>query len=81
MSADSHRYSDVHYHYRNPTSKPAHHRFDKDSYVYLFENIAQRRARLEIANNAGSPDQDAFTGCMASFGVYGSWVCANIHQI
>ncbi|KAI9642440.1 hypothetical protein NHQ30_009245 [Ciborinia camelliae] len=40
--------------------------FDKGSYVYLFENPGQRRARLEIANNAGTPDQDAFTGHLDS---------------
>ncbi len=56
-------FADVHYYYGPPTAKPPHHRFDKGSYVYLFENAAQRRARLEIANNAGTPEQDAFNGC------------------
>ncbi|KAI9743780.1 MAG: hypothetical protein M1818_002514 [Claussenomyces sp. TS43310] len=55
-------FADVHYYYGPPTAKPPHHRFDKGSYVYLYENASQRRARIEIANNAGTPDQDAFDG-------------------
>ncbi|CAG8951111.1 hypothetical protein HYFRA_00006509 [Hymenoscyphus fraxineus] len=55
-------FADVHYYYGPPTAKPPHHRFDKGSYVYLFENPGHRRARLEVANNAGTPDQDAFNG-------------------
>ena len=56
-------FADVHYFYGPPTENPPHHRFDKGSYVYLYENARQRRARLEIANHAGTPDQDAFDGC------------------
>lgn len=56
-------FADVHYYYGPPTTKPPHHRFDKGSYVYLFENAGQRRARIEVANNAGTPEQDAFDGC------------------
>ncbi|KAF7887957.1 uncharacterized protein EAF01_011111 [Botrytis porri] len=59
-------FADIHYYYGPPTVKPPHHRFDKGSYVYLFENAGQRRARLEIANNAGTSDQDAFTGHLDS---------------
>ncbi|KAA8570003.1 hypothetical protein MFRU_005g01650 [Monilinia fructicola] len=59
-------FADIHYYYGPPTAKPPHHRFDKSSYVYLFENAGQRRARLEIANNAGTPEQDAFTGHLDS---------------
>merc|ERR1711977_773223 len=55
-------FADIHYYYGPPSAKPPHHRFDKGSYVYLFENASQRRARIEIANNAGTADQDAFTG-------------------
>ncbi|KAH8816349.1 hypothetical protein F5884DRAFT_218856 [Xylogone sp. PMI_703] len=55
-------FSDLHYYYSPPNSKPPHHRFDKGSYLYLFENASQRRARIEVANNPGSPDQDAFNG-------------------
>ncbi|RDW87455.1 hypothetical protein BP5796_03149 [Coleophoma crateriformis] len=55
-------FADVHYYYGSPTAKPPHHRFDKGSYVYLFENATQRRARIEIANNAGTAEQDATTG-------------------
>ncbi len=56
-------FADIHYYYGPPTANPPHHRFDKGSYVYLFENASQRRARIEIANKAGTPGQDAFTGC------------------
>ncbi|KAL2074070.1 hypothetical protein VTL71DRAFT_7848 [Oculimacula yallundae] len=55
-------FADVHYFYGPPGTKPPHHRFDKGSYVYLFENASQRRARIEVANNAGTAEQDAFTG-------------------
>ncbi|KAI0869758.1 hypothetical protein GGS24DRAFT_139636 [Hypoxylon argillaceum] len=55
-------FGDVHYFYGPPTAKPPHHRFDKGSYVYLFENAEQRRARIEIANQPGTDDQDAFNG-------------------
>jgi len=53
----------VHYFYGPETQKPRHHRFDKESYVYLFENANERRARIEIANHPGTDDQDAFDGC------------------
>lgn len=65
MLITTHSYADVHYFYGPPTAKPPHHRFDKSSYVYLYENISRRRARLEIANNAGTPDQDSFDGCQS----------------
>lgn len=55
-------FGDVHYFYGPPTANPPHHRFDKGSYVYLFENAEQRRARIEVANQPGSSDQDAFDG-------------------
>ncbi|GKT65093.1 RNA recognition motif-containing protein [Colletotrichum tofieldiae] len=55
-------FGDVHYFYSPPTSKPPHHRFDKGSYVYLFENANDRRARIEIANQPGTEEQDAFDG-------------------
>ncbi|KAF2840520.1 hypothetical protein M501DRAFT_932025 [Patellaria atrata CBS 101060] len=55
-------FADLHYFFGPPNSKPPHHRFDKGSYVYLYHNPIQRRGRLEIANNAGTSDQDAFTG-------------------
>ncbi|KAI0427045.1 hypothetical protein F5Y09DRAFT_317217 [Xylaria sp. FL1042] len=55
-------FGDIHYFYGPPTANPPHHRFDKGSYVYLFENASQRRARIEIANQPGTDDQDAFDG-------------------
>jgi hypothetical protein len=55
-------FADIHYFYSPETTKPRHHRFDKGSYVYLYENAGARRARVEIANHAGTDDQDAFEG-------------------
>ncbi|KAM7222530.1 hypothetical protein V8F06_002024 [Rhypophila decipiens] len=55
-------FGDIHYFYGPPTANPPHHRFDKGSYIYLFEDANQGRARLEIANRPGTEDQDAFDG-------------------
>ncbi|KAL1898624.1 hypothetical protein Cpir12675_001828 [Ceratocystis pirilliformis] len=55
-------FGDVHYFYGDPAAKPRHHRFDKTSYVYLFEDASSRRARIEIANHVGTDDQDAAEG-------------------
>ncbi|PSK34218.1 hypothetical protein B9Z65_8544 [Elsinoe australis] len=55
-------FADVHYYINAPGSKPQHDRFSRGSYVYLFHNQIQRRSRLEVANHAGTPDQDAFNG-------------------
>ncbi|KAM4058032.1 hypothetical protein HRG_011013 [Hirsutella rhossiliensis] len=55
-------FGDIHYLYGPPDTKPRHHRFDKGSYVYLFENAGERRCRIEIANYPGTEDQDAFFG-------------------
>lgn len=55
-------FADIHYFYGPPTDNPPHHRFDKGSYVYLFEDVNQARARIEIANQPGTEDQDAFDG-------------------
>ncbi|PHH92477.1 hypothetical protein CDD83_7225 [Cordyceps sp. RAO-2017] len=55
-------FGDIHYFYGPPDTRPRHHRFDEGSYVYLFENAGERRCRLEIANHAGTEDQDAFFG-------------------
>lgn len=53
----------MHYFYGPPSDQPAHHRFDKGSYVYLFENARAHRARIEVANQPGTEAQDAFDGC------------------
>ncbi|OAA56095.1 hypothetical protein ISF_07693 [Cordyceps fumosorosea ARSEF 2679] len=55
-------FGDIHYFYDGEDVTPRHHRFDKGSYVYLFENAHERRCRIEIANHAGTEDQDAFDG-------------------
>ncbi|KAI2622378.1 hypothetical protein GGR54DRAFT_629921 [Hypoxylon sp. NC1633] len=57
-------FGDVHYFYGPPEANPPHHRFDKGSYIYLFENANDRRARIEIANKPGAEDQDAFDGLL-----------------
>ncbi|KAL7620144.1 hypothetical protein AAE478_009137 [Parahypoxylon ruwenzoriense] len=59
-------FGDVRYFYGPPEANPPHHRFDKGSYVYLFENANDRRARIEIANHPGTEDQDAFDGFLDS---------------
>ncbi|KAF2823214.1 hypothetical protein CC86DRAFT_328317, partial [Ophiobolus disseminans] len=55
-------FADIHYYISPPTQKPPHHRFDKGSYVYLYHNPIRQSGRIEIANHAGTPEQDAFAG-------------------
>jgi hypothetical protein len=55
-------FADIHYYFAAPTPKPLLHRFDKSSYLYLYHNGTQRKTRIEVANNPGTPDQDAFNG-------------------
>ncbi|ORY19847.1 hypothetical protein BCR34DRAFT_471593 [Clohesyomyces aquaticus] len=55
-------FADIHYFFGPPSERPPHHRFDKGSYVYLYHNPLQQRGRIEIANHAGTPHQDAFAG-------------------
>lgn len=55
-------FADVHYYFSDPYERPPHHRFEKTSYVYLFENVEHHCSRLEIVNNAGTEYQDAFNG-------------------
>lgn len=52
----------MHYYLSAPTQNPPHHRFDKGSYVYLYHNPMRQHGRIEIANHAGTPNQDAFAG-------------------
>ena len=59
----SNSFADIHYFYSPDNVKPRHHRFDKGSYVYLFERANERRCRIEVANHPGTEDQDAFDGC------------------
>lgn len=42
--------------------RPALHRFDKASYFYIYYNSTRHTSRIEVANNPGTPDQDAFNG-------------------
>ncbi|KAI0606395.1 PAT1 multi-domain protein [Pyrenophora tritici-repentis] len=55
-------FADVHYYISPPSQHPPHHRFDKSSYVYLYHNPMRQSGRIEIANHAGTPNQDAFAG-------------------
>ncbi|KAI9784923.1 MAG: hypothetical protein M1816_000559 [Peltula sp. TS41687] len=55
-------FADIHYYFSPPDQRPPHHRFDKGSYVYLYYNASQDRVKLEIANYAGTPHQDAVSG-------------------
>ena len=52
----------MHYYFTEPSPRPASHRMDKNSYVYLYRQANPSRGRLEIANYAGTEHQDAFTG-------------------
>jgi len=59
-------FTDVHYYFNDPSSRPAHQRFSKGSYTYLYHNPDEHRAKLEIANHAGTPEQDAFHGSLSA---------------
>lgn len=55
-------FADVHYYFNDPSSRPLHHRLSRGSYTYIYHNPAEHRSKLEIANHAGTPEQDAFFG-------------------
>ncbi|KAK0851122.1 hypothetical protein LTR02_006112 [Friedmanniomyces endolithicus] len=57
-------FADVHYYLSDPSSKPPHHRFSKGSYLYIYHNATTHHAKLEVANHAGTPEQDAFSGSL-----------------
>ncbi|PGH03039.1 hypothetical protein AJ79_07471 [Helicocarpus griseus UAMH5409] len=57
---------DVHYYFSPPSPRPPHHRFDKGSYLYIYHDAAQQKARIEIANNPGTAEQDAFYGSLGT---------------
>lgn len=59
-------FADVHYYFQAPTPRPLSHRFDKGSYFYLYRNRDRGGGRVEVANNVGKPEQDAFTGLLES---------------
>lgn len=56
----------MHYYFNDPSSKPLHHRFSRGSYAYLYHDPAAHRAKLEVANHAGTPDQDALFGYLSA---------------
>ncbi|WEW59673.1 hypothetical protein PRK78_005152 [Emydomyces testavorans] len=55
---------DVHYYFTPPSPRPLLHRFDKGSYLYVHHDAAHHKTRIEIANNPGLPEQDAFAGSL-----------------
>ncbi|KAK0297207.1 hypothetical protein LTS00_003928, partial [Friedmanniomyces endolithicus] len=57
-------FADVHYYLSDPSSKPPHHRFSKGSYLYIYHNATTHQAKLEVANHAGTAEQDAFSGSL-----------------
>ncbi|KAF3480645.1 uncharacterized protein GIQ15_05992 [Arthroderma uncinatum] len=59
-------FTDVHYYFTAPSPHPTHHRFDKGSYLYIYHNPTQGGSRIEIANNPGTREQDAFNGSLSS---------------
>ncbi|KAM0717225.1 hypothetical protein Q7P37_007077 [Cladosporium fusiforme] len=59
-------FADVHYYFNDPSSKPVHDRVSKGSYAYIYHNPEEHRAKLEIANHAGTPEQDAFFGHLSA---------------
>ncbi|KAJ8610717.1 hypothetical protein MRB53_038359 [Persea americana] len=76
-------FADVHYYFsenRSP-SKPQHHRFDRQSYIYLFHNPSRSEAKLEIANHAGTADQDAFSGSLNIAKVRNSHLQPNLFSV
>ncbi|EEH45132.1 uncharacterized protein PADG_01282 [Paracoccidioides brasiliensis Pb18] len=64
---------DVHYYFSAPSPRPAHHRFDKGSYLYVYHDAVQHKAaRIEIANYPGMPEQDAFCGSLGDAHLHNS---------
>ncbi|PYH98185.1 hypothetical protein BO71DRAFT_438270 [Aspergillus ellipticus CBS 707.79] len=57
-------FADIHYYFAAPTPRPLHHRFDKGSYLYVYHNVVHHKIRVEVANNPGAPEQDAFNGAL-----------------
>ncbi|RAH64335.1 uncharacterized protein BO66DRAFT_396256 [Aspergillus aculeatinus CBS 121060] len=57
-------FADIHYYFAQPSPRTRRHRFDKGSYLYLYQSAAQHSIRIEVANNPGTPAQDAFNGAL-----------------
>ncbi|MCJ1353614.1 MAG: hypothetical protein MMC33_003601 [Icmadophila ericetorum] len=74
-------YADVHYYFDNPSPRPLHHRFDKGSYIYLYRDTEISRGRLEVANHAGTPEQDAFSGYLDASKICRSYKRPNLFTI
>ena len=65
-------FADIHYYFGTPTVRPLLHRFDKASYFYVYHNSTRQTARIEVANNPGTQEQDAFNGYLDSCRVINS---------
>ncbi|KAE9972316.1 hypothetical protein EG327_009520 [Venturia inaequalis] len=74
-------FSDIHTYFGPPIAKPVHHRFDKRSYFYLYHDALNKRGRVEVANHAGTPEQDAFTGYLDASKVEYSYRQPNLFTI
>lgn len=62
----------MHYYFAQPSVRPLLHRFDKASYFYIYYNATRHTSRIEVANNPGTPEQDAFNGYIDSCRVVNS---------
>ncbi|KAK3675276.1 hypothetical protein LTR78_004786 [Recurvomyces mirabilis] len=60
---------DVRYHLVDPAARPQHDRFAKGSYLYIYHNPTTQQAKLEVANHAGTSEQDAFAGYLGAASV------------
>ncbi|PYH49036.1 uncharacterized protein BP01DRAFT_379428 [Aspergillus saccharolyticus JOP 1030-1] len=74
-------FADIHYYFTAPSPRPRRHRFDKGSYLYLYQNAGQRKIRIEVANNPGTPEQDAFNGALDKIHVRHSAQFSNLCTI
>ncbi|MCJ1464323.1 hypothetical protein MMC07_002936 [Pseudocyphellaria aurata] len=59
-------YVDVYYYFSPPTLRPVSHRRDKESRLCLYRYSSRDGGLLVIANNLGTPEQDAFTGPLST---------------
>jgi len=55
--------ADVRYVFSRPGQKPVHDRFEKESHIFLFHDLVEGRARLEIAYSTGAKQANLFSGC------------------
>lgn len=73
LTVDHSRFTDCHYYFAQPTARPSLHRFDKASYFYVYYNSTRQTSRIEVANNPGTPEQDAFNGSLDTCRIVNSY--------